>query len=278
MFDRVEFHKVLLVSKPSPANMRSKTASTVFISESQHQLGSCFNYTRKYQTWARGTVSYDRSYKHRHAWQEEALHVGNTRAAICLFVPFFFPLFASLCISVTSYPVLPPSLAEVWKCSLASHLMKWTWTTGNCQVRATLSSRSGGLSWAWMEETSAPWGHIKRPGCSLSLFPAVFRYMTWRATLTHHNTDCSSDTVETQYAPGPLSHTGCTKSKLNNVMLLARSHIIDEPVWTGWEKIDWIQSLDDDFWLFWQRFEAICPKLYLQLCDVTCMLKLWLAG
>lgn len=102
--------------------------------------------------------------------------------------------------------------------------MKWTWTAGNCQVRATLSSRSGGLSWAWMEETSAPWGHIKRPRCSLSLFPAVFRYdlkgytdtSQYRLFLRHSgNTICTGASfshllhqIQTQQcdAVGPQSH------------------------------------------------------------------------
>lgn len=103
--------------------------------------------------------------------------------------------------------------------------MKWTWTVGNCQVRATLPSRSGGFLWGWKEETSAPWDHIKDQG---SLFLSPHWHITmpivpqWK-----------------QYMHHSLCHTSRTKSKLSYVILLAHSYTNDELVWTVWAKINW---------------------------------------
>ncbi len=54
--------------------------------------------------------------------------------------------------------------------------MKWTWTTGTCWVRATSSSRSGGLFWEMKGGSIRSLGSHKRPRLSLSLFPAVFEH------------------------------------------------------------------------------------------------------
>lgn len=238
MFNQVEFHTVLLVSKPSLANMWSKSASTVFISESQHQLGSCFNHMGKYQTWARGTVSYDCSYKHRHAWQEEALHVGNTRAAnlpLCALFLSPFCLFLYLCNILSSPSSLPcwslkmfpgVSFNEVdldgWKLPSQGHFI--------VMLRWTLLSMKGG-------NIRSLGSHKRTKALSFFVFCCIqiqLEGLRWHTTIP--------DTVETQYAPGPLSHADCTKSKLKNVMLLACSHISDEPAWTGWEK-NWLNLI-----------------------------------
>lgn len=131
---------------------------------------------------------------------------------------------ASCWIFVTTSPALPLSLTEVQKCSLASHLMKLTWTAGNCQVRATLSSRSGGLFRTWKEATSTPWGHIKDTGCLFLCF-LLYSDMPWRAALTHSNVSGSSDTLETIYMHWDLSHRGWTESN-------------HESVWTVWAKMN----------------------------------------
>lgn len=118
--------------------------------------------------------------------------------------------------------------------------MKWTWTAGNCQVRATLASRSGGFFLAWKEETSVPWGHIKDHG---SLFVSCIQIrlegVHWHITM-----QTVPQTHWKQYTHRGLSHFDWTKSKLYYVILLAHSYSNDEPHWIAWAKINWIELLD----------------------------------
>lgn len=81
--------------------------------------------------------------------------------------------------------------------------MKWTWTVGNRQVRATLASRWGGFFLAWKKRNIRSLGSHKRPWLSLCFL--LYSNTAWRGILTDNNANCSADTLETIDTPGPVT-------------------------------------------------------------------------
>lgn len=93
---------------------------------------------------------------------------SNRSFLLLFFSTFHLPYCWSI---IKCFPAFPPSLTKVYKCFLASNLIAWSWTTGNCQNKDILSLHSGGHFCASKDETSAPWYHVKFQGflflCSL---------------------------------------------------------------------------------------------------------------
>lgn len=134
------------------------------------------------------------------------------------------------------------------------------------------------------EETSDPGGHIKDQG-SLFLCFLLYSEMARRATLTHNNADCSSDTLETIYPPGLLSHrlnqiqTELCWPTVTAIMSQFGQHeqILLNQI-AGW-------GSQHNIWLCWQWFKAmrLSSATYLSLCDLQqghlCWRStVWLAG